>query len=155
MPYHTVFRGIHPKAVAAVKHLVRERRFFRLPDEEKRAMIRELLERLSSIYGIPSPVVVFDPRLAGNGLYHPAAHLIGLPPYASLVTALHEFRHAMQARLGVRMHRNHPEHDARAWSLSLYHAAAPRHFRRAVERGPIFHLRMENGNIVNREDCAC
>ena len=64
--------------------------------------------------------------------------------YPSIVTLIHEFRHAMQAQgkadVAITDNLNKVEDDARAWSLSIYYKVAPRMFRRLVREGKIFHI---------------
>lgn len=63
-------------------------------------------------------------------------------PKPSVITTLHEFRHAMQHHV-VDVPWWNVEGDARAWSLSLYHQVAPERFARLVRAGKVFHTSPE------------
>ena len=83
---------------------------------------------------------ISDPEHAmGSGFYNQETNHIELPHY-SVVTLLHEFKHAMQHLT------NQPQNEevARGWSLSLFYKAAPKHFKRAVERAIIFFITPED-----------
>jgi len=89
---------------------------------------------------MPAPRVRISPEVFGPGRYVVRSHTIEMSHF-SVVTLLHEFRHAMQYRPGIADVRPGSEEDARAWSLSLFRLAAPRRFRRMCDAGRIIHCR--------------
>lgn len=104
------------------------------------------LGEMSDHYDIPEPAFRVDPTERSAGRYFlPPVHGIVLP-FPSIVTLLHEFRHAVQAfnrvaSLGTLQRlaatQDELEDDARTWSLSLYWQTAPRTFTRLVNEGRI------------------
>jgi len=103
------------------------------------------LGEMSDWWDMPQPAFRVDPteRSAGRYILPPVDAIV--LPYPSIVTLLHEFRHALQAHGRVRSLGNNPteeakEDDARAWSLSLYWQAAPRTFTRLVTEGRILYV---------------
>lgn len=133
MKYHKKFRNIDQRTRRATKDLLRG---WKDADVEHRLdKMQKWLTAVSMIYRIDKPLLVLDAH-SGYGYYHLARHSIHMP-YPSVVTLLHEFRHAMQRKLGAGQGKD-PEDDARAWSLSLYHAVAPQTLARLGSQGAIF-----------------
>lgn len=104
------------------------------------------LNLVSEHYNMEVPAVVHNPH-AGAGYYLGLVNEIHMSK-PSIITLLHEFRHAMQAqgKAGPSFRPDLPEDarggvedDARAWSLSLYYAVAPRTLKRLVTEGRVFH----------------
>lgn len=136
-----------PREVAAVRELVAAKPWQGNPGRGTREEFgrsyracRECLEKLSGVHGIEPPqlrVISNSPWLnLVRGAYNPCTHTILMPKF-SVFTLLHEFRHALQHKLGITV--NDPEEDARNWSTRLVYAAAPRFYRRAVERGLVLY----------------
>lgn len=131
--YHLKFRNIKPATKAATKRLMSN--WSTSNPTGREAKMRTWLTEVSSIYGIQEPTLIVGDRYANYGYYRPATNTINMP-YASIVTLLHEFRHALQAFGQGRP--GDVEDDARGWSLSLYYSVAPRTFRALGRRGDIF-----------------
>lgn len=149
MNYHRRFRRYNSRTVDATKTLMRG--WGQAGQAERTAKMETWLETVSLIYKLPKPdLAVKATSYVGSGFYSPRSNLIALPK-PSIVTLLHEFRHAMQYwnragshfRRGVGSEeRGGLEDDARAWSLSLYHSVAPRTFRKLARDGQIFFVDM-------------
>jgi len=95
----------------------------------------------SEIYGMDFPRVKIS-SFAGDGYYSTLENKIFMSR-PSIITVVHEFRHAMQAQHKARGWSGQEidvEHDARGWSLSLYYKVAPITFRRLVRSGKVFHI---------------
>ncbi|NDE01738.1 MAG: hypothetical protein EBZ91_08305 [Gammaproteobacteria bacterium] len=148
MTYHTRFRRIDRRTKDATKRLVRG--WSQLQEWERVDRCQAWLHEVSGTYGMRPPqlVMAYEDPTVGSGCYFPVANRLCLP-HASIVTLLHEFRHAMQAQGKAGRHyragqaleaRGGAEDDARAWSLSLYWTVAPRSFRRMVGAGRILFI---------------
>jgi hypothetical protein len=139
--YHVKYTKIKPAVVKIVRDFIVRARPWRGTAEEKQAKFERCLQQLSEAYGMRVPTLhISDPEHAhGSGFSDPQANHIELPHY-SVVTFLHEFKHIMQAQLG------HPQNEevARGWSISLFYKAAPKHFKKAVERAIIFFITPED-----------
>lgn len=133
MKYHTRFKKISPYVQRRTKWLMK-----RWGLNDQWAYMRAWLVLVSQHYGLKTPVLVQN-EFAMTGYYAPTTNEIHMA-YPSIITLLHEFRHAMQSQGwewsapgGDR------EYDARAWSLSLYYAVAPKTLRRLVAEGRVLH----------------
>lgn len=145
MRYHTVFRHFDGRTIECVKSL--QRNWSNLTDDEKVQRLNDASKTLSVIYRVKQPKIGYSHH-CGNGFYDIVSNRITLPK-TSIVTFLHEFRHAMQ-RQGKASYYYNPEapsesrggveNDARAWSLSLYHRVAPRTLKRLVSEGQVFFI---------------
>lgn len=140
--YSMVFTNIHPKVVEATKELIKSGIWNKDMRKEDKALYMGLwVQKVAKIYGfseVPKFYFVDDKneyRRTGGGCYFPSFNEIYVFHKPSLVTLLHEFRHAMQFQLNVKKFRDDEEEDARAWSLSLFRKAAPKSYKRAVEKG--------------------
>jgi hypothetical protein len=132
-PYHKRFRNIDQRTIRATRDLVVAKPW-RLSLREQREVAQQFVDRLSRIYGITPPVVSIVPPVFGvYGMYSTPANAITLEDRLSIVTLLHEFRHAIQPDA----EHDEREDDARAWSLSVFAKAAPRRFAAMVRRGRI------------------
>jgi len=146
MKYHKVFKHFDRRAVAETRELMRG--FGSMPDALKVMKLETWLREVSDIYGVVTPSLTISSTV-GAGCYYPRDNAIFIPK-PSIVTTLHEFRHAMQrqgralsfydASKGAEHRSGGYEVDARAWSLSLYYAVAPRTFARLVGTGEILHI---------------
>lgn len=141
MTYSTAFKNIDKRTIKATKKLIKSGLWKKdLSTEHKVKICNEWLETVSEIYGIEVPKFRFDESEAmymktGGGCYEPFEKRITLFKKFSLVTLLHEFRHHMQYELDLSLFRRNHEEDARAWSISLFKAAAPKSYKNAVEKG--------------------
>jgi hypothetical protein len=91
--------------------------------EERRAKFNRLGLELSVVYGIAEPdlrLVMIGAGVTSNGFYSPLAHCIGLIGKMSVLTYLHEFRHALGG----------DERQACRWSINLFRRCFPRSFAR-------------------------
>jgi len=140
-PYHLAYTVIKPEVVKRLRDFIVKDRPWRGTAEEKQVKFDALLHDLSEIYAIPQPTLhISDPEHAmGSGFFNGTSNHIELPHY-SVVTTLHEFKHALQHHL----HQPQNEEVARGWSLSLFYHAAPKHFKTAVERGIVFFIEQED-----------
>jgi hypothetical protein len=133
MKYHKKFRNIDLRTRRLTKNLLRG---WKDCDAEQRMdKMHTWLDGASSIYRMEPPRLNLD-RGSGHGCYYPGRNTIHVP-YPSVVTLLHEFRHAMQHQKGAGRGVD-IEDDARAWSLSLYYLVAPRTLTRLGSEGAIF-----------------
>lgn len=130
--YHQRFTRFKPATVNATKVLMRGWRD--ATADERLTKAKAWVEEVAALYGMRTPQLVLNPR-AGQGHYQPWNNEIHMA-YMSIVTLIHEFRHAMQVQRGDGRGRD-PEDDARAWSLSLYYRTAPRAFVRLARAGEI------------------
>lgn len=124
--YEDKFTHIKSETLTAVRKCVRAG-LWRLDEAEGFHLLRDLVNELSDIYGLPIPPVQRD----GHSHYNWHIQRIYLDK-PSLVSFLHEYRHHMQVERGVH---DGSEHDARGWSLSVFKLALPRSFEHAKERG--------------------
>jgi hypothetical protein len=139
--YSRKYPHIRVEVVMATRELVRAKLWRSTMDEQGRA-IEKWIATVSAAYGMPEPLVRFAP-LSVLGAFVPAQGPGGMivMDHFSVVTLLHEYRHAMHlagvaGAIGG-------EEDARAWSLSLFRLAAPRRFRRMRAEGRLAFLRPE------------
>lgn len=142
--YADVFTKIKSEVVEAARELIPA--IWKVEDvAEKEKMMRDWLMKACLAYGVNEPEFEFRPkdvsgyRATGGGCYFPDDNRIVLYRKASAVTLFHEFRHMLQFKAGVRRYKNDYEHDARAWSVSLFKKARPKSYERAVNKG-ILHL---------------
>lgn len=137
MRYEDRFRRFDPAVLTATKTLMQG--WGQATIEEKWTRSREWLRDASEIYGIGRPTLRHD--YVGTGMYVPTLHAVFME-YPSIMTLLHEFRHARQhldPRVRVQWGSDQVEDDARAWSMSLYKTVAPRTFERLAREGAILY----------------
>jgi len=132
--YHQRFTRFKPATLDATKVLMRGWRD--ATAEERFAKAEAWLDQAATAYGMRTPKLVLNLQ-AGSGHYQPWNNEVHMA-YMSIVTLIHEFRHAMQAQRGDGRGRD-IEDDARAWSLSLYFKVAPRAFVRLARAGEILY----------------
>lgn len=131
--YHTMFPDISSSTLEVIKHIVKERGLWRVDKEEGFNLIREMFEKVSSVYGFSTPSLIEDTY----EYYFISGERIGLPR-VSLVSSLHEYRHHMQKKGRLRF--SDVEVDARGWSISAFNYALPEDFDSAWRRGLIWYL---------------
>lgn len=131
--YHTMFPDISSSTLDVIRYIVRERGLWRVEKPEGFDLIREMYEKISSVYGFPTPSLIEDTY----EYYFIPLERIGLPK-VSLVSCLHEYRHHMQKKGRKRF--EDVEVDARGWSISAFHYALPEDFDSAWRRGRIWYL---------------
>ena len=135
MSYHKKFSNFRPETIFRTKHLIDG---WKNADEQTRWAKMNLWVMFMSIsLEMDGPKVRRSPH-AGHGYYKVDTNEIHLSK-PSIVTLLHEFRHAMQAQNKAGNWRD-LEHDARGWSLSLYYKIAPRTLRKLVREGMVLHI---------------
>ena len=148
MKYHRRYKHFNQKTIRATKELMKN---WGDDDREKNlTKMKKWIQELSEIYQINFPMLKIV-GFAGNGCYSPVMNEIYMTRL-SIVTLLHEFRHAMQAQGKAPQFVQHElaeatggaEDDARAWSLSLYHKVAPRSFKRLASGNQIFFVSAED-----------
>ncbi|MBA7663267.1 hypothetical protein ES703_71306 [subsurface metagenome] len=120
-------------AMEVIRKTVQDCGLWRVDQEEGFNLLRGMFGGLSGVYSITTPTLIE----ASYEHYLVPAQRIGLPR-ASLVSALHEYRHHMQKfNLG---HYPDIEVDARAWSISAFYTALPTAFDKAWKEGRIWYL---------------
>lgn len=148
MKYHRRYKHFNKKTLRATKELIKN---WGADGEEKNlAKMKKWIREVSEIYQINFPMLKII-GYAGDGCYSPLLNEIYMARL-SIVTLLHEFRHAMQAQGKAPQYRRHQpleakggaEDDARAWSLSLYYKVAPRSFKRLASQNQIFFVSSED-----------
>ena len=138
MRYHLKFLRIKPFVKQRTAKLIKDWGY--IPEYRQWASLRAWMILVCFDprgYAMQIPDLVVDEK-AGCGYYIPASNEIHMA-YPSIITLLHEFRHAMQAQ-GLAGRYRDAEDDARGWSLSLYNSVAPRTLRRLVNEGKVLHL---------------
>lgn len=144
--YHLRFRNLDHRTIAATRDFVIAKPWRATERVTQEAMAQRFVDTLAGIYGMQAPQVAVVGSTGGTyGQYAPWSNDIRLERKVSVVTLLHEFRHAMQHQhVGgyrtVGVPQSVLEDDARAWSLSAFYRAAPRRFRRMVAEGRILHV---------------
>lgn len=135
MKYHLQFRNIKGATVDATRTLLTD--WSSKDDMEKWQALDAWVTEVSALYDMVRPVLLIDWQ-AGSGYYliHRNEIVMSKP---SVITLLHEFRHAMQRQGKAGRQFRDVEDDARAWSLSLYWSVAPRTLKRLVEQGRVLH----------------
>lgn len=144
-PYCSVFKNIHPKVIEAIVEL-KKAGFWKndVPMDDKVKAMRLWIQKVSTIYGFEPPKFYFvddirQYRQTGGGCYFPFQHEFYVFHKPSMMTFLHEFRHAMQYKIeGLKLYKGDVEEDARAWSHSAFKKALPKSYKKAIERG-LFH----------------
>jgi hypothetical protein len=137
--YHLRYRNINQKTLDASREMLNG--WSAASDTERWQRMDVWIGKASEIYRMSRPVLVMN-RRASTGHYTPSRNEIHMA-YPSIVTVIHEFRHAMQhanKAVGFTGQNNDVEPDARGWSLSVYYKIAPRLFRKLVREGKIFHI---------------
>ena len=140
MKYHLKFRNINQRTLDATRVMLNG--WADADDTERWIRMDKWVGKASAIYEMRRPLVGVT-RTAGTGYYRRDTNEIHMA-YPSIVTLIHEFRHAMQAQgkapVAITENLNAVEDDARAWSLSVYYKVAPRLFRKLVREGKILHI---------------
>ena len=138
--YSRKFKNIKKSVIEETKEMARKVWTGSNSQERFNAMVK-WLEVVSEKYNIEVPQLVVDEDnlesyfASGGGRYISGEHKIVLFHKFSVVTLLHEFRHAVQYK-GNPSYRftDDREKDARAWSMSLFKKACPKSYRKAVEK---------------------
>ena len=131
--YHLKYKQLNKKAIKLISVMINEGSFFKRDKSTKEILLNIINQELSKIYHIKTPYLEFNAE--NDGYYNQDDNTINLNSKLSLVTFLHEFKHAIQYLKGL----PNNEEIARGWSLSLFYLASPKHFENAVRKGLIFH----------------
>lgn len=138
--YHLRFTRFHTGTLQATAALLDSRPSRLLPAAQQEAF-EEWIASVTTIYKMPPVALVWDEQAGrtGGGFYVPATHTLTLNPNRpSVITLLHEMRHALQyQQCGPALISDDLERDARAWSLSLYFQVRPEQFKTLVRAGRI------------------
>lgn len=135
MSYHKKFSNFRPDTIFRTKLLIRG---WKNADEQSRWDKMHLwVIFMSTNLGMDCPRLVRDFN-ANAGYYLVRENEIHMSK-PSIITLIHEFRHAMQAQ-GKAGNWQDVEHDARGWSLSLYYKVAPKSLKKLVSEGMVFHV---------------
>ena len=128
---------------AAVKATIKSG-YFRKDDQERLKVLQKLNRTLSQIYKIDPSEVIWRPHtilytMTGGGHFDTKRNRIELykTEELSLVTFLHEFKHALDHARKKKI----TETSANNWSLAIYAQIAPKMFTKAVLEGKIFSMR--------------
>src|SRR4051794_27713666 len=111
-----------PEALRAVKKLARSKPWLGTY-AERRAKFEMLIHDLSAAYRISCPRIIcdgIDGGGSGRSCYIPRLHTIVLRGRLSVVSALHEFGHAL----------GKDERKACRWSINLFRRCFPRSWQR-------------------------
>jgi hypothetical protein len=140
-PYFLRYTNINLNTIKLVKTL-KEEGYFKANEEIKRKMLNNLIFNLADIYKIKINGFYFtDNKIYNDSRYNQLNNTIYLNK-ASIVTALHEFKHALQHN----KHKLNNEDIARSWSLSLFYIAYPNIFKSSVKKGLILFVNSEDFN---------
>ncbi len=135
MEYHKEYTKINEKTIKAVRKTIKKG-LFKCNDNVRFCLLKELLKELEAVYNVQFKIKLLIEDNT-DGYYNPHTKTIVLNSKLSLITLLHEFKHALQHL----NNRTNSENIARGWSLSVYYKATPRLFERAVNKGLIIHQR--------------
>jgi hypothetical protein len=147
-PYHLQRTNFHPDILELTHHLLEA--WNQCTSDEKVLALRFWIAGAAAVYDMPTPRLECPIKVEGGGHYstwycqrtrRSSAGVIRLPK-PSVITMLHEFRHAMQHHV-VDVPWWNVEGDARAWSLSLYHQVAPERLAGLIRAGKVFHISPE------------
>jgi hypothetical protein len=147
IPYHKVFTEFNEDAFARTKALFESRPSLQTP-EERVVIFENWVNDMSDIYNMSRPRFIWDEdtQWAGGGIYRHHDHAIIMSKSRqSVITLIHEFRHALQlTKHGEDMKYRDREDDARAWSLSLYYLLKPTLLEKLVREGKVYHIKPED-----------
>lgn len=144
-PYNLRYTKIKPVVVDLVRNIIIEQQFFKLQKKTKFLILDNLLKDLCKTYNIKKIELKYIPLnnpieylFLYNGFYNKDNNTLYLNEKLSLITFLHEFKHAVQHL------KNKPNNEeiARGYSLSLFYLASPKHFNNALKKGLIFHMKI-------------
>ena len=125
--------------------------FYRHSKEIQQNEIRCIAKELSTLYGVPIPPIQFGGMLSNS--YSIMTGEIRLTN-TSLISFLHEYRHHLQRKLGVRYRDLTLEQDARAWSMRVFSKAFPNMFEKAVKQRRVHHVKWDNTLNKVVDDCT-
>ena len=140
--YHKIFSDFPSELVKGTDKLIRCRPSM-LSIEEKHLVFERWIRESSEAYEITTPQLYWGDiaDAAGGGFYDSKKNIIVMSPTrASIITLMHEFRHALQAAGVSGTISEDKEIDARAWSLSLYYQVRPLLLKKLVLEGKVFHI---------------
>jgi len=137
--YKDRYTKIDKRTIEAVRNAILTQRFYKQDNSNKKQIITELFNRLNAIYNTQATLRIDENNnnmymMTGGGMYNPSNNTIHLFKL-SLITFLHEFKHALLKAKGKKQ----SEIQARGYSISLFYKASERHYNRAVRKGLIFH----------------
>lgn len=137
-PYHRQFKHLDRRTVRITRTLIAG--WSAKTDRQRQEAMRLWLDQATTIYQI-APVRL---TIGNDDFYAPLDRKITMSK-PSVITLLHEFRHHFQAERPT-LWSGDVEEDARAWSLSLYHATAPRTLKALAQANRVFHLKPDMTN---------
>lgn len=140
--YHKLFTDFSTEILDATRQLF-ESRPSQLAFKDRDALFKSWIDKSSDSYKITPPHLVWADEAddTGGGFYEISSHRIFMSPSrASVITFLHEFRHALQHKGVEDRVSEDNEIDARAWSLSLYYNIKPNLLKKLVLEGRVFHI---------------
>lgn len=130
------FERFIPLVVSLAEHI------WNKPNEERIDAINDFLEEASNEVDIDKPKFIYEDNkiayaLTGGARYVPALNTIFMYHKFSLITLLHEFRHAAQHIGIITLWDSDLEEDAKMWSCSLFNYVFPDKYAKAYMRGRI------------------
>jgi hypothetical protein len=131
------------QTIDLTKQTFRLKGFWQKTQEEQTEIIRDFLEGLKRIWEVDTTAINinYDPnayRMTGGGRYDPQNDILYLHK-ASLMTALHEFKHMLQFKRPEYTASPDLELDAQSWSHGIFRAALPKLYQRSLEDGKFMH----------------
>lgn len=130
-----MYKNIKPATITAIREYWKLG-YWNGNDKHKKETFDNLLRKLCEIYKIQKiPYIKIDTRLKKYGCYIPSLNIIIMKKY-SLITFLHEFKHAKDYFDGKKC----KENNAIGWSLSLMYQVNPRYFFRIVKKGIVAYI---------------
>lgn len=142
--YAVVVKEFPEEILQATKKLKKD---IRTPHKDVKTTLESFFNLIAKIIGADEPEVIYEPEnalrymLTGGGEYDKLHNKVYIYK-KSFVTILHECRHYMQSQGRItERYLNDDEHDARAWSISLFNKIAPKEFSEAARKGLIANYR--------------
>jgi len=131
MTYSTKYRDLKPYAIEKTRAMIGDKgnTIWKQSKTRQAEIMEDWLSEMSKTYQIDKPTLKLYAEDCGSGMYVPELNLILLPK-CSVVTLLHEFKHALQ----MQKDRKNTEKIARGWSISLFYRAKPKLYRTAVRK---------------------
>jgi hypothetical protein len=129
-------RKFKPEVVEAIRAF-RATKPWRGTLQERFEKFKQLHKALCGAYGMTTTLKASwqEDGSSGASYYDPSSNTLVLTGKLSVVTYLHEFRHAIQHRSHGAAQFPQPELDACAWSLSLFARFFPLSFSRCTFDG--------------------
>lgn len=154
---------VKKEVIKKVERMIMIGKFYDGTIPRKENMLKNLCNVLATGYNVPMPTLQFTENLDSTGicstpLNRETGEINGETTITinkpSVITFLHEFRHYLQVKKGLRFPSMDVEEDARAWSLRVFSLASPDNFIRSVKAGNVMFLKWDtelNKAVDNQE----